>query len=76
MLSVSGCTRRRRHYIVDRNVNYTKRLHGVLFVLRFLSAARSPEGYLEPLDSIFQKIEETLALGGTGVLMQGGCIRT
>jgi cyclic dehypoxanthinyl futalosine synthase len=32
----------------------------------------SPEGYIQPLESIFEKIDETLALGGTGILMQGG----
>ena len=30
------------------------------------------EGYLLPKPVIYKKIEETLALGGTGVLMQGG----
>jgi cyclic dehypoxanthinyl futalosine synthase len=30
------------------------------------------EGYLLPKSVIFKKIEETLAIGGTGVLMQGG----
>ena len=30
------------------------------------------QGYIQPLDSMFRKFEETMALGGTGVLMQGG----
>ena len=30
------------------------------------------EGYVLPNAVIFKKIEETLAIGGTGVLMQGG----
>ena len=32
----------------------------------------SPEGYVLDLDTIYQKIDETLALGGSGILMQGG----
>ena len=31
-----------------------------------------PEGYLLPFEEIGRKIEETLALNGTGILMQGG----
>ena len=30
------------------------------------------EGYVLPKETIFEKIQETLDLGGTGVLMQGG----
>ena len=30
------------------------------------------EGYLHPQDVIFDKIQETIDLGGTGILMQGG----
>jgi len=59
-------------YIVDRNINYTNVCTECCSFCAFYRPPGSPEGYLEPLDSIFQKIEETLALGGTGVLMQGG----
>jgi cyclic dehypoxanthinyl futalosine synthase len=31
-----------------------------------------PEGYLLPHEEIGQKVEETIALNGTGILMQGG----
>jgi cyclic dehypoxanthinyl futalosine synthase len=31
-----------------------------------------PETYILPLETIFQKIQETVDLGGTGILMQGG----
>ena len=34
------------------------------------------EGYLLPKPVIYKKIEETLALGGTGLPMQGGTIQT
>ena len=59
-------------YIVDRNVNYTNVCTEYCSFCAFYRPVGSPEGYLQPLDSIFQKIDETLALGGTGVLMQGG----
>jgi cyclic dehypoxanthinyl futalosine synthase len=60
-------------FIVDRNVNYTN----VCYTdCDFCAFYRRPgdrnEGYLLPKPVIFKKIEETLAIGGTGVLMQGG----
>jgi cyclic dehypoxanthinyl futalosine synthase len=59
-------------YIVDRNINYTNVCTEYCSFCAFYRPPGSPEGYLEPLESIFHKIDETLALGGTGVLMQGG----
>ena len=60
-------------FIVDRNINYT---NICVTDCDFCAFYRSPgdrgEGYLLPKPIIFKKIEETLALGGTGVLMQGG----
>jgi cyclic dehypoxanthinyl futalosine synthase len=60
-------------FIVDRNLNYTN----VCYTdCDFCAFYRRPgdrnEGYLLPKPVIFKKIEETLALGGTGLLMQGG----
>jgi cyclic dehypoxanthinyl futalosine synthase len=59
-------------YIVDRNINYTNICTEYCSFCAFYRPVRSPEGYIQPLESIFQKIDETLALGGTGILMQGG----
>jgi len=60
-------------FIVDRNVNYNERLRHRLRFLRLLPRPGDRrEGYLLPKPVIFKKIEETLALGGTGLLMQGG----
>jgi cyclic dehypoxanthinyl futalosine synthase len=59
-------------YQIDRNVNYTNFCTEYCSFCAFYRPVGSPEGYIQPLDSIFQKIDETLALGGTGVLMQGG----
>ena len=60
-------------FIVDRNINYT---NICVTDCDFCAFYRQPgdrrEGYLLPKAIIFKKIEETLALGGTGVLMQGG----
>jgi cyclic dehypoxanthinyl futalosine synthase len=60
-------------FIVDRNINYT---NVCVTDCDFCAFYRRPgdrnEGYLLPKPVIFKKIEETLALGGTGVLMQGG----
>jgi cyclic dehypoxanthinyl futalosine synthase len=59
-------------YQIDRNVNYTNFCTEYCTFCAFYRPMGSPEGYIQPLDSIFEKIDETLALGGTGVLMQGG----
>jgi len=59
-------------YIVDRNINYTNVCTEYCTFCAFYRPVGSPEAYVQPLDSIFQKIDETLALGGTGILMQGG----
>jgi cyclic dehypoxanthinyl futalosine synthase len=60
-------------FIVDRNLNYT---NVCVTDCDFCAFYRRPgdrrEGYLLPKPVIFKKIEETLAIGGTGVLMQGG----
>jgi cyclic dehypoxanthinyl futalosine synthase len=65
--------RNRVTFIIDRNVNYTN----VCYTdCDFCAFYRRPgdrrEGYLLPKPVIFKKIEETLALGGTALLMQGG----
>jgi cyclic dehypoxanthinyl futalosine synthase len=59
-------------YNVDRNINYT---NVCVYRCRFCAFYRrpgDPEGYLLPFEEIGRKIEETLALNGTGILLQGG----
>ena len=59
-------------YNIDRNINYT---NVCVYKCRFCAFYRQPgdpEGYLLPFEEIGKKIEETLALNGTGVLLQGG----
>ena len=60
-------------FIIDRNVNYTNICHTDCdFCAFYRRPGDRREGYLLPKTVIFKKIEETLAIGGTGLLMQGG----
>ena len=60
-------------FIIDRNLNYTNICHTDCdFCAFYRSPGDTREGYLLPKPVIFKKIEETIALGGTGLLMQGG----
>ena len=59
-------------YCVDRNINTTNVcLSGCRFCA-FFRAPGHPEGYVLDRDELGRKIEETLALGGTQILVQGG----
>jgi cyclic dehypoxanthinyl futalosine synthase len=59
-------------FIVDRNINYTDYcLSGCRFCA-FYKKPGSGQGYLLAEEDIHRKIEETLALGGTAIMMQGG----
>jgi cyclic dehypoxanthinyl futalosine synthase len=70
--------RRRLHpgdqvtFIVDRNINYTNVCISGCRFCAFYREAGSPDAYVLSDDQIDVKIEETLALGGTAVMMQGG----
>ena len=59
-------------YIVDRNINYTNFCTEYCSFCAFYRPMGHAEGYVLPKETIFEKIQETLDLGGTGVLMQGG----
>jgi len=59
-------------YIIDRNVNYTNVCNVVCTFCAFYRRPGAADTYVRTLEEIYQKIDETLALGGTGVLMQGG----
>lgn len=63
---------RRVTYLVDRNINYTNICVSGCRFCAFHCPPGSPEGYVLPREVIFAKIEETIALGGTAILMQGG----
>lgn len=59
-------------YIIDRNINYTNVCNVVCTFCAFYRRQGKPDTYVHSIDEICKRIEETIALGGTGVLMQGG----
>jgi cyclic dehypoxanthinyl futalosine synthase len=59
-------------YQIDRNINYTNFCTEYCSFCAFYRPLGAKDGYLLRFEVIYQKIEETLALGGTGILMQGG----
>ena len=59
-------------YIVDRNVNYTNVCNVYCKFCAFYRTEKDTDSYVISLEEMDRKIEETLALGGTQILMQGG----
>src|SRR4029077_1885157 len=59
-------------YIIDRNINYTNVCHVVCTFYALYRRAGKPDTYVHSIEEIEKRIDETIALGGTGVLMQGG----
>jgi len=59
-------------YIIDRNINYTNFCTEFCSFCAFYRPMGHKEGYILSHDEIAQKIQETIDLGGTGILMQGG----
>ena len=59
-------------FIVDRNINYTNVCVARCTFCNFYRRLGDGESYVLDEAVIFQKIDETIALGGTGILMQGG----
>jgi cyclic dehypoxanthinyl futalosine synthase len=70
--------RSRRHpdrivtYIIDRNVNYTNVCVAKCNFCAFYRPVGSSEGYVLGFDELFRKIDETIAVGGVQLLLQGG----
>ncbi len=59
-------------YVVDRNINYSNVCFSVCNFCAFYRKPGHPEGYVLGYDEIFEKVEEMIELGGSGILMQGG----
>src|SRR5712691_4617680 len=59
-------------YIIDRNINYTNVCTAQCAFCAFYRDLPSKEGYLLSKEQLALKIEETLALGGNQILLQGG----
>src|SRR5712671_5343698 len=75
---LAGDVRRRKHpegivsYIIDRNVNYTNVCVAKCNFCAFYRDVGSPEGYVLGFEELFRKIDETIAVGGVQLLLQGG----
>lgn len=75
---MADAARRAKHpdgvvtYIIDRNVNYTNVCIERCAFCAFYRDVGSPDGYMLSFAEIFRKIEETIALGGGQLLLQGG----
>jgi cyclic dehypoxanthinyl futalosine synthase len=59
-------------YIIDRNVNYTNVCVARCNFCAFYRTVGSPDGYVLGFEEIFRKIDETIAVGGNQLLLQGG----
>ena len=70
--------RRRLHpegtvtFIVDRNINYTNICINRCTFCAFWRDKKDPEAYVLDKKKLFKKIKETIDLGGTQILIQGG----
>ena len=75
---MADLVRRRKHpegivsYIIDRNVNYTNVCVARCNFCAFYREVGSDQGYVLGFEEIFKKIDETRALGGVQLLLQGG----
>jgi len=59
-------------YIIDRNINYTNVCALSCQFCNFYRKKRDADAYTLSFDELDKKIQETIELGGTGILMQGG----
>jgi cyclic dehypoxanthinyl futalosine synthase len=59
-------------YIIDRNVNYTNVCVARCNFCAFYRPVGSADGYVLGFDEVFRKIDETIAVGGVQLLLQGG----
>jgi cyclic dehypoxanthinyl futalosine synthase len=75
---LADTVRERKHperivsYIIDRNVNYTNVCVARCNFCAFYRPVGSSEGYVLGFDELFRKIDETIAVGGVQLLLQGG----
>ena len=61
-----------RTYNIDRNINYTNICVGGCRFCAFSRPPGDPQGYVLDRETLYGKIEETIALGGDQILLQGG----
>ncbi|MFZ5646753.1 MAG: cyclic dehypoxanthinyl futalosine synthase [Bacillota bacterium] len=76
--TAADAIRRRMHpdntvtFIIDRNINYTNVCLNRCRFCAFYRDMGQPGAYVISREELFQKIEETLAVNGTAVMIQGG----
>ncbi len=61
-----------RTYNIDRNINYTNICTAVCDFCAFFRGPKAPDGYVLDRGVLLKKIEETVAIGGDQILLQGG----
>jgi cyclic dehypoxanthinyl futalosine synthase len=59
-------------YVIDRNINYTDICISACKFCAFYKAPEDVDGSVISYDELAEKIKETLELGGTQILLQGG----
>ena len=59
-------------FVIDRNINYTNICTSACRFCAFYRPVGHAEGYTLPEALIFEKLQETIASGGTQVMLQGG----
>ncbi|MDM8516677.1 cyclic dehypoxanthinyl futalosine synthase [Desulfobacterales bacterium HSG16] len=59
-------------YVVDRNINYTNVCVSGCRFCAFFCTSDAPHAYVISIEELKEKIEETITLGGTQILLQGG----
>ncbi len=75
---LADAVRRRLHpeglvtYIIDRNINYTNICNAQCAFCAFYRDLPAKDGYVLSKAELTQKIDETMALGGRQILLQGG----
>jgi cyclic dehypoxanthinyl futalosine synthase len=78
LAELADAVRRRLHpegivtYIIDRNINYTNVCNAQCAFCAFYRDLPAQDGYVLNRRELAQKIEETMALGGRQLLLQGG----
>ncbi len=61
-----------RTYNIDRNINYSNSCTAVCDFCAFYRSPKDPEVYVLKPEQLYEKIEETIELGGDQILLQGG----
>ncbi len=59
-------------YIIERNINYTNVCVTACKFCAFYAPPKSDKGWSRDLDDILRRCAETVALGGTQIMFQGG----